>query len=66
LPVLFLPLKIYNTKTKAGMCCSREAAKSMTGKRAGRDGRGEAFFSNKADFFFQLKRFQLKKENVYL
>jgi len=32
---------LIHTKTKAGMCCSREAAKSMTGKRAGRDGRGE-------------------------
>jgi len=25
------------------MCCSREAAKSMTGKRAGRDGPAVAF-----------------------
>lgn len=48
LPVLFLPLKINPHKTKAGIppkrdksCCSRVAAKSMTGKRAGRDGRGE-------------------------
>jgi hypothetical protein len=47
------------------MCCSREAAKSMTGKRAKRDGSGSAF-RNETDFFFQLKRFQLKKENVYL
>jgi hypothetical protein len=42
-------LKIQTRKTKSGiplmrdkLCCNREAAKSMTGKRASRDGSGEA------------------------
>ena len=42
LPVLFLPLKIQPYKNKSRHVLQQGRTKSMTGKRAGRDGSGEA------------------------
>jgi hypothetical protein len=42
LPVLFLPLKINPHKNKSRHVLQKGGTKSMTGKRAGRDGRAVA------------------------
>lgn len=42
LPVLFLPLKSINTKTKAGMCCKSIGHKNHDKNKCRRDGSGEA------------------------